>query len=261
MDIIIAGPGRAGSAIGIAATAAGHRLAGVLSRSGNDLEAPDLDWDDELPAADLLVIAVSDDAVAEVGARLAPHAAEVTAVVHVSGLTSTGALDDFSIPAGSFHPLQTLPTGKAGAARLSGAAVAVTAKHEALRALLHELAESLGMRPFDIDDRLKPLYHAAAAAAANYTLASLGMAFDLFSAAGVPFAAAEPLVRAFVDNAFARGPWVALTGPIARGDVGTVKAQVEAVENAMPEHAEAFKELGRALARMVDRPDVLEVLT
>jgi predicted short-subunit dehydrogenase-like oxidoreductase (DUF2520 family) len=261
VDIIIAGPGRAGTALGIGLAKAGHRLVGVLSRSGHQLDAPNLDWDDQLPAADLVVIAVRDDAIAEVAERLAHHSDDVAAAVHVSGLKSIAALDAFTCPVGSFHPLQTLPSGEAGAARLAGAWVAVTTNDAGLRAGLHRLAESLGMRPFDLDDHLKPLYHAGAAAAANYSLGSLGMAFDLFAAAGVAFEAAEPLVRAIVDNAFELGPWMALTGPIARGDIDTVKAQVAAVAADVPEHLQAFKEMGLALARMTGRDEIAEVLT
>jgi predicted short-subunit dehydrogenase-like oxidoreductase (DUF2520 family) len=98
-------------------------------------------------------------------------------------------------------------------------------------------------------DDAKPLYHAAAAAAANYPLGALAMAERLFEAAGVPFEAAGPLVEAVIANALSLGPLPALTGPIARGDVGTVAAQRAAVAVATPDLEADFVALGRALAR------------
>ena len=109
-----------------------------------------------------------------------------------------------------------------------------------------------------MDDEDKPLYHAAAAAAANFPLAALGIAARLFEAAGVPFSAAEPLVRAVVDNAFSLGPDAALTGPIARGDLGTVAVQVAAVERSAAELAPAFRDMSRATAVVAGRADDLD---
>jgi predicted short-subunit dehydrogenase-like oxidoreductase (DUF2520 family) len=76
------------------------------------------------------------------------------------------------------------------------------------------------------------------------------MAEDMFIAAGVPFEAAGPLVRTVVDNAFAIGPRSALTGPVARGDVGTVRRQLEAVRRYAPEWEESFRSFVAVLADM-----------
>jgi predicted short-subunit dehydrogenase-like oxidoreductase (DUF2520 family) len=81
------------------------------------------------------------------------------------------------------------------------------------------------------------------------------MAADLFAAAGVPFAAARPLVEAVVGNAFDLGPRAALTGPVARGDRGTVAAQLQAVRAAAPEWAPAFAAWVGELARLTGRED------
>ena len=258
MDVILAGPGRAGLSVGLALAGAGHRLAGVLARRLEGLEAaaailpgaPWLDWHEPLPPADLLVVAVSDRAIAEVAGRLAPHAGAVRGAVHLSGLTSAGAMATLPCPVGSFHPMQTLPNPRDGAARLRGAWVAITCADDGLFQVLVELAGSIGSHPFSLADDRKALYHAAASSAANYPVAALAMARRLFEAAGVGFAAAEPLIRAAVDNALALGPEAALTGPVARGDAGTVAAQLEAVRQGAPELAEAFAAMVRATARL-----------
>lgn len=259
MRLLLAGPGRAGRSLFLRAAAAGHDIAGVTGRDDGPVtafaaavDAPALPWDEPLPPADLLVVAVRDDAIAEVAAHLAPLAAGLGGAVHLSGLTPAGALEPLmgTCPIGSFHPLQTLPDPATGSARLSGAWVAITTGDPGLAARLGDLAGSLGMHPFDLPDAAKALYHAAAAAAANYPLAALSMSRRLFEAAGVPFEAAGPLVRAVVDNALSLGPEAALTGPIARGDVGTVAGQREAVAAAAPDLLEDFLAMGRAAARV-----------
>jgi predicted short-subunit dehydrogenase-like oxidoreductase (DUF2520 family) len=180
--------------------------------------------------------------------------------VHLSGSTSIAVLEPLRAigPIGSFHPLQTLPDAEAGSARLEGAWVGVTSDDDLLSDDLFRLARSIGARPFELPDGAKALYHAAAAAAANYPLAALAMAQRLFEEAGVPFQAAGPLVRAVVENAFTLGPEAALTGPIARGDVGTVERHREAVRRAAPGLVEDFLALGRALARVAGTEDAFE---
>ncbi len=268
MDVILAGPGRAGLALAVSLVGAGHRVAGVLARRLEGLEAASaalsglrwLEWHEPLPPADLLILAVPDRAIAEVAERLAPQAAAVRGAVHLSGLTPVGALAALApaCPVGSFHPLQTLPNPRDGAARLKGAWVAVTCSDDGLFHRLVDLAQSIGCHPFALDDDRKALYHAAASAAANYPVAALAISRRLFEAAGVGFGVAEPLVRAAVENALALGPEAALTGPVARGDAGTVAAQVAAVRRGAPDLAEAFIALARAAAHIAGTEAAIE---
>lgn len=237
MKIALVGPGRAGTALAHAIQLAGHDVVAVAGRNAENtaavadrLDALPLAIGEPIPGVDLIVIAVRDDAIAGVAADLADAVADAGAVVHVSGATSVDDLHPITArgtATGSFHPLQTLPSPEAGQ-RLDGAWIAVTAA-EPLRSALHDLATSIGARPFDLGDDDKALYHAAASAASNFPVAALGVAHDLFAAAGVPFEAARPLVEAAVANAFDQGPRAALTGPVARGDRKTVAAQMEAV--------------------------------
>jgi predicted short-subunit dehydrogenase-like oxidoreductase (DUF2520 family) len=155
------------------------------------------------------------------------------------------------------HPLQTLPDAERGAARLEGAWMAITSE-DPLRSELHDLSVSLGCRPFDLEDDVKPLYHAAAAAAANYTLTTLDLSLALFEAAGVPFEAAHPLIEAIIANVFDLGPAGALTGPVARGDAATVARQVEAIRDRIPQAEELFVDLTRSTARLAGTSDEIE---
>ncbi|MCL1598909.1 MAG: DUF2520 domain-containing protein, partial [Actinomycetia bacterium] len=201
-------------------------------------------------------IAVSDDAIEQVAATLADTGPQID-TVHVSGAASIDALAALSSPnvqVGSFHPLQTLPDARSGAGRLAGSWIGITAD-EPLRRRLIDLATSIGCHAFDVDDSAKPLYHAAAAATANFTLAVLDLAKDLFEAAGIPFDTARPLLEATVANAFELGPRGALTGPIARGDVDTVTRQVAAVRDAIGERTGDFESLAALTARMAGTDD------
>jgi len=256
LDIILAGPGRAGGAVCIAAKRAGHRIVAVAGRTSDTvqraaqlLDAVPLRLSDEFPPADLLMIAVRDDVIADVASHIrAPH---VGAVVHLSGLTPMDALLPLrrtGTAIGVLHPLQTLPTPEAGADALAGSWMAVTTSDERLRLVLEALVTSLGARSFAVPEAVRAVYHAAAAAAANGTVAVLAIAEELFTAAGVPFDAARPLVDAVVANAFGLGPGAALTGPIARGDVGTVRAQLDAVQERAPEELDRFITLGRLIS-------------
>lgn len=254
MNIELHGPGRAGGALVMAAHRAGHRIVGIEGRSGSAVDALKEAVPVESGKPDLRVIAVTDDAVALVAGSLT--AREPTPTVHLSGSVPVSALEaiaDTGVPVGSFHPLQTLPSPAAGADRIAGAWVAITASGR-LRDHLFSLARTLGSKPFDLADENKALYHAAAASAANYPLAALELALRLFGAAGVPFEASRPLVDAIVANAYSMGPLAALTGPIARGDLGTIARQLEAVDTVGEVEAAAFRDFARGTAAIAGSP-------
>ncbi len=267
MRIALVGPGRAGTALALALQRADHDILSVTGRdrertrrAARRLDAEPLGLDAALPPADLLLITVSDGAIASVAEQLVPVTGEIGAAVHVSGATSVEALKPLSeagLDTGSFHPLQTLPSAEAGAAGLEGAWIAITADPP-LRDVLHELATSIGGHPFDLDDTQKATYHAAAAAAANFPVAALAVSHRLFAAAGVPFEAARPLVEAAVANAFDHGPAESLTGPVARGDVGTVDAQLAAIAAEAPQIEEAFRSFVSATAAVAGTAERFE---
>lgn len=257
MNIAIYGTGRAAGALGVAFSRTGHTIVGVHGRSPESVAVFEDLFSIGQGTPDLRVIAVSDDAIAEVAQAIAAHDDPVP-TVHVSGAASVDTLRSVAATGGevgAFHPLQTMPDPLNGADRLPGSWIAITAS-DSLRETLVDLAESIGCRSFFVTDDAKPLYHAAAAAAANFTLAVLSLASDLFEEAGVPFEAAGPLVEAIVENAFARGPVDALTGPIARGDVETVRSQIAAVAAMDPSRLDDFIALSAMTARTVGNSDL-----
>lgn len=237
LRLIVVGPGRAGGALLAAAPAAGHHILGVLARRPEAVPAGlvALRWDLPLPDADLVVVAVRDDAVGEVADRLTSLLTGSPVVAHLSGalgVTALAPLAAAGLRTGSVHPLQTLPDAARGAAALAGAWAAVGGSDETAVARLEGFARSLGLRPFLLADEARPAYHAAAAVAANFVVTTLAAAGDLARLAGVPFEAFRPLVEAVIRNVFEVGPEAALTGPVARGDARTVASHLAAARAA-----------------------------
>jgi len=185
-------------------------------------------------APDLVLLCVPDAAIAEVAASVEPG----PWVAHVSGATPLAALAPHARRFG-VHPLQTFTT--AGAAeQLDGAWAAVTAETAAAREAGLWLAETLGLRPFELADSARTLYHAGAVFASNYLVTVHRAASLLFDAAGAPPEALEPLMRRTIENGFE------LTGPIARGDWATVEAHRAAIRAGRPELDHLYETLAGA---------------
>ncbi len=189
------------------------------------------------PDADLVLLCVPDEAIFEVAAGMAigPW------VAHVSGATTLDALEPHQRRL-SVHPLQTFTRAR-GPEQLDGAWAAVTAESDDARAVGFWLAETLGLRPFELDDTARPLYHAGAAIASNYLVTLHEVAADLFRAAGAPPEALVPLMRRTIENGFE------LTGPIERGDWETVEAHRRAIRAARPDLESLYDVLAEATAK------------
>ena len=186
--------------------------------------------------AELTLLCVPDTAIREV-------ARGVTAkwIAHVSGATPLSALDPHERRF-SLHPLQTFTRAR-GPEQLDGAWAAVTAETDEARALGFELAGVLGLRPFELADEARPLYHAGAAIASNYLVTLHRVASELFAAAGAPPEALEPLMKRTIENGFE------LTGPIERGDWETVDSHRAAIRGARPDLEPLYDVLAEATAR------------
>jgi predicted short-subunit dehydrogenase-like oxidoreductase (DUF2520 family) len=184
--------------------------------------------------AELVLLCVPDGVIAEVARSIEPG----PWVAHVSGATSLSALAPHRRRF-SLHPLQTFArTGRAD--QFDGAYGAVTAETEEARAVAVELAETLGLRPFELADEQRVLYHAGAAIASNFLVTLRRVAGRLVADAGAPPEALDPLMRRTIENGFE------LTGPIARGDWTTVDAHVQAIRARRPEYERLYRALAEA---------------
>ena len=235
--VAVLGTGRVGLTLGRALVRCGRPVR-LLARSARQaaagLPAAETDWGAALAAVSLLVIAVPDDVIAEVAARLAQTGAigDGHVVLHTSGLhdrSSLSALEASGAGLGSFHPLQTFPSGVSDPDLLAGVPAIVEGDARAVAAA-RELATALGMgTTIELPSAGKTSYHAAAVMASNYLVVLADIAERLAREAGAGKDAAQlfqPILRQTLANIAERGTAGALTGPVRRGDSGTVAAHL-----------------------------------
>ncbi len=196
----------------------------------------DVRLDDHAPA--VVLLCVPDRAIAGVAATIAPG----PWIGHVSGATSLLALQQHERRF-SLHPLQTF-THRRGAEQLDGAWAALTAETDEAVAVGRELADLLGLHAFELADTDRALYHAGAAVAANYLVTLRRVAGRLLETAGAPPEALDPLMRRIIENDFE------LTGPIERGDWGTVDGHRAAIREAHPELESLYNTLAETTTAM-----------
>jgi predicted short-subunit dehydrogenase-like oxidoreductase (DUF2520 family) len=210
----------------------GSAVSARLEERGVELDAPD---------PQLVLLCVPDRAIAEVAGTIAPG----PWVAHVSGATPLTALEAH-VRRFSLHPLQSFSKAL-GPEQLDGAWGAVTSETEEARAAGWRLAETLGLRPFDLADDARSAYHAGAAMASNYLVTLRAAAGSLLEAASAPPEALDPLIRGVMDTGFE------LTGPIARGDWETVERHLAVIRAERPELEELYLVLAADTARIAGR--------
>jgi predicted short-subunit dehydrogenase-like oxidoreductase (DUF2520 family) len=210
MDISLVGAGKAGTSFFLALSRAGHRVT-LVHHDELHLLGP----------ADLIMLTVPDDRIAQVAAQLAPR--EGTVVAHVSGSLTLTVLAPHRRVA-SLHPLAALPSGELGATRLVGATYCVAGDEVAA-----EVVRSLQGRVFTLRDDRRTAYHATAVVAANHLVALMGHVAVLAQEAGLGLEDFVPLARQALDDVVELGPHGALTGPASRGDFATIDAHLAAI--------------------------------
>lgn len=207
-----------------------------------------------------LLIAVADDALAQVAALLAHGARPGTIALHTCGVHGASVLEpltEVGVHCGALHPMATVPSPTAGLRILTGASYGFTGGERA-RAWAAEILESLQGRMYDIPESARALYHAAAALACNSIPGLLDAASTMLAAsAGTSKAEAlkllEPLVRASLDNTFELGPEAALTGPVRRGDAATLRLHLQAISTQSPAIGDLYQAIGVWQAELARR--------
>ncbi|MBI2831703.1 MAG: DUF2520 domain-containing protein [Chloroflexi bacterium] len=258
MKLGFIGAGTVGTALAHRLNAGGYKVVAVSSRTKASAEklAQSIDgcraYDDSQGVADnaeLVFITTPDAAIGQVAAQTVWHAGQ--SVVHCSGADSTQVLEPASKPGavvGTFHPLQTFASVRQAIENLPGSIFGIEAE-EPLLGTLKDMAIALDGRWVELDASDKVLYHASAVIACNYLVTLVKMATDLWQSFGIsPQEATKsllPLLRGTISNIEAIGLPNCLTGPIARGDTGTVKKHLDALERTAPDLLSAYRELGR----------------
>jgi predicted short-subunit dehydrogenase-like oxidoreductase (DUF2520 family) len=198
--------------------------------------------------AELVFVTTPDDVIGRVCREVKWHKGQ--SVVHCSGAHSVDILEPakrLGAAVGSFHPLQTFADVSQAIENLPGSTFALEGK-EPLLAVLKQLARLLDGNGVELKPGDKVLYHAAAVFACNYVVTLVKVALDLWQNLSVgqkeATAALLPLVRGTVNNIAKIGLPDCLTGPIARGDLDTIRKHLEALEARNPSLLSAYEELG-----------------
>jgi predicted short-subunit dehydrogenase-like oxidoreductase (DUF2520 family) len=236
----VIGAGRVGSVLGAALADEGYPV--ISTPSHTPIEV--------VEAADLVIIAVPDDVLAPLIPQLPVRPGQV--VAHTSGAHGIAVLQPATARGArplALHPAMTFTGRPEDLFRLrKGVLFGVTAPEE-LKPLAEELVRELGGTPEWIAEEHRVLYHAALAHGANHLVTLVNEAIDRLRDAGVthPARLLDPLLHAALDNALRHGD-TALTGPVSRGDAGTVAAHLDALEAVAPESVPAYLALARRTA-------------
>ncbi|MFD3162624.1 Rossmann-like and DUF2520 domain-containing protein [Herpetosiphon sp. NSE202] len=247
------GAGKVGTALALALKRAGYSIAGVSSRSATSAQAlaQQLECSVLAPTAlftqtQLIFLTIPDDQLAPLAQSLATTLPQGHGIVaHCSGALTSSVLQPLQLrgwQVASCHPLAPF------ASRTTPLPQAITWAIEAepaLYAVLDELVHAVGGIPRPIQTEHKVLYHSAAVLSANYAITLAARAVDLLQLCGwsgpEALQALVPLLRDNVENLARLGLPQALTGPLARGDYGTVERHLQALDANAPEIARLYR--------------------
>jgi len=246
-----------GTALAVLLNSKGYRFVGASRRSRTSADSRRgtvsnlhiLDSNQEVAdSADLVFITTPDAAIAEVASEVKWHSGQ--SVVHCSGADSIDILEPArksGAMVGGFHPLQTFASVEQAIENIPGSTFGIEAE-EPLLTTLKEMATALGGHWIKLEAGDKVAYHAAAVFACNYLVTLVKMATDLWQTFSIPTDEATrallPLIKGTLHNIETVGIPQCLTGPIARGDTGTVDKHLKTLRKKAPALLFPYKELG-----------------
>jgi predicted short-subunit dehydrogenase-like oxidoreductase (DUF2520 family) len=270
MKIGIIGAGKVGVALAYSFRQRGFSVVAVSSRRAESLEAakrylgPDpvytIDNKEVALLADLVAVTTQDREIGNV-AREVSELGDVLkgkTFFHTSGAhpaLELSPLDGDGCSLGSFHPLQTFPDVDAGIAALPETYIFIEGDEEA-RTTLETLARSVGFDSVAIDSKNKVLYHLSAVFVCNLLTALLFSGEAIMERAEIDLKPFYPIIRATLKNIESKGPLASLTGPIVRGDAGTVASHLRAMEG-MELHERVYKTLSLVAVEMAHQRQTL----
>ncbi len=258
--IAIIGAGKVGTAVGYLLRTAGYRIVALADLSGDALKrGAEYTGGDTFtdPAracamADAVFITTVDDMIAPVCRDLASRDAIKPGqkVVHMSGAGGLDLLESARASGAlvaSIHPLQSFVDVRGVIENIPGSTFSITAQQE-ITTWAVQVVKDLGGIAFFVADEDKPLYHAAACIASNYLVTLMNIVVSLYGRLGLDpeeaVTAFWPLVKGTINNIEHRGPQKALTGPISRGDVETIRKHLDVLHTKAPSTLSLYAELG-----------------
>jgi len=275
----IVGAGAVGTALGIALSRAGWPIHAVASRDAirrqrftSAVEGVRAFVEPQalVEEVELIILAVPDDVIAGLAGSIRMYGGQ--AMIHTSGVLGAEVLAPAMAAGtqiGAFHPLVAFADTERAIAALHGATVAIEGDDQ-LAALLSQMADRLGATAVRLAPGSKAAYHAAAVLAAGGFIALLDAIAELGAVAGLDEAGSlaiyGPLIEGTLGNARALGIRAALTGPMTRGDLGTLKAHLAAMAAYAPDALELYaaaarREVALAQARGALAPETAAAMT
>lgn len=273
--VVLIGAGTVGTSVTYLLQKKDWLIAAVASRTDKSLKRArgylkanlfTLDVAEAACQGELVFIATRDDVIQQVTEKIASEKGfrEGQFVFHFSGALSTQALKSVRLSGasvGSIHPMQTFADIDVAIGLIPGTVFGVTADKKAI-AVAREVVEALGGKVVEIEDEDKALYHAAACIACNYLVALMNTAVIFYRHLGIEekkaWEAMKPLIEGTLSNIESKGTVEALTGPIARGDVETVRGHLKAIKEVFPELTFFYKEMGKITAELAHRKGLTE---
>ena len=267
-SLFIMGAGVVGTALAVRLAGAGVTVTGLHGRQveptdaaratsgvvGSTGEIPPI-----LSESDAVLIAVRDDRIPEVAARLVREGRlrPGQILLHTSGANPARTILAAAVPhvraVGTLHPLVSFADARVAVAGLHEVAFGIEGD-EAARAVAGRIVRALGARAVILEAENLPLYHAGAVIASNYVVAMADTARSLLVKAGVPADQALPvlipLLASVVQNLAQVGLPGALTGPVERGDVTVVERHLGTLAARAPELVELYRLVGRDVLRL-----------
>jgi predicted short-subunit dehydrogenase-like oxidoreductase (DUF2520 family) len=258
--VAILGLGKVGTAVGYLLKSAGYRVVAVASRSLYSLNHGVVytggrtcaSFSEAASRAKCIFITTADDAIASTCEKVTNEGGirPGKKVIHMSG---AGGLDllDAARTAGanvaSIHPLQSFADVEGAIKNIPGSTFGITAQDE-IKDWSVQTVRDMGGIPFFIPEADKPLYHAAACMASNYLTTLIHTVEEIYMSLGLTQDAAIkafwPLVKGTLKNIEMKGTVSALTGPVARGDIGTIRKHLKALHDKLPAYLQAYCAMG-----------------
>lgn len=271
MKIGIIGAGKVGTAIGYTLQQKGFQIVAVSDTTGEEAlqgartylgGEPLYTRDNGLvaAAADIIAIATQDGAIRNVARELWEEAENLDGklIFHTSGAHPSSVLNPLNergAIVGSLHPLQTFPDVESAIRVLPGTYIFIEGDPRALP-VLERLGRNIGIATVPIEGKDKIYYHLSAVFVCNLLCALLYASEGIMEKANITLKPFFPIIHATLSNVEAKGPLMSLTGPVIRGDVGTVEDHLRAMDD-MKLHKGIYKILSRAALDMVRERQVL----
>jgi predicted short-subunit dehydrogenase-like oxidoreductase (DUF2520 family) len=274
MKIGIIGAGKVGTSLAFVLKKKGFHIVAVSDTAEASLKTAEkyLERDvlytqnnmDAVGAADAIAITTQDRIIQDIAAEINAKAERLDGklIFHTSGADPSSILmplDKKGAFLGSLHPLQTFPDIDSAIGVLSDTCIFIEGDKGALP-LLKQIGENIGAKVYTIAGKDKVLYHLSAVFVCNLLSALFYSGKGLMEKINIDFEPFLPIIRATLKNIENKGPLAALTGPIVRGDVKTVKAHLASIED-MELHRKVYKALSEVAVQMATERKTIDEKT